>query len=40
MAFDLNMKSVVLLFFFLNGIIFSILLLKKGVELEKKSIYG
>lgn len=37
MAFDLNMKSVVLLFFFLNGIIFSILLLKKGVELEKKS---
>lgn len=37
MAFYLSYKSITLLFFFLQGIIFSFILLKKGVELEKKS---
>lgn len=37
MPFSLNIKSVILLFFFINGIIFTILLLRKGREVEKPS---
>lgn len=37
MEFYFNSKSVTLLFFFLQGLIFSIVLLKKGIELEKRS---
>lgn len=37
MPFSLNIKSVILVFFFINGIIFTILLLRKGREVEKPS---
>jgi len=37
MAFYFSFKSITLLFFFLQGLVFSLLLLKKGIELEKKS---
>lgn len=37
MEFYFNPKSVTLLFFFLQGLVFSALLLKKGAELDKSS---
>lgn len=37
MEFYFNPKSVTLLFFFLQGFVFSALLLRKGIELDKRS---
>lgn len=39
MTFNLGYQSGLLLFFFLQGIIFCILILKKGIETENRSAY-
>lgn len=39
MKFNLGYQSGLLLFFFLQGIIFCILILKKGIETENRSAY-
>lgn len=39
MKFNLGYQSGLLLFFFLQGIIFTVLILKKGVETENRSAY-